>query len=331
MKGFCEKCNKWVDGEITTINMCHLVKNDKINMKTKILKCTKCAENLYCEDIDSKTQMELFDIYKKKHKLLTAKQIKEIRLQYNLSQRSLSKLLNWGDKTIWRYELGSIQDKAHDSMLKYISSPVNMKEYIKNNETGLEQKRINDVLQAADEIITKKKNVGSFIEKITYDLVPFELGNVEFSYEKFKNAVVFFAYVEKTLQKVKLMKLLYYSDNLFYKSFGQSITGAQYIHYPYGPVPANYEDLLTKMINEKLINVDIKYKENFEMHLIKPLKKFESRTFSNDEIGAMQKVCDYFKNWGSAKIANFSHKETGYKKTTPGQIISYDFAKDINL
>lgn len=33
-------------------------------------------------------------------------EIKKIREQYGLSQRSFAKLLNWGDKTICRYENG---------------------------------------------------------------------------------------------------------------------------------------------------------------------------------------------------------------------------------
>ena len=75
----------------------------------------------------------------KKHKLLLPDEIKNIRETYGLSQRSFAKLLNWGEKTIQRYERGSIQDKAHNSLLLFLKNPENMKIFIEENEINLEK------------------------------------------------------------------------------------------------------------------------------------------------------------------------------------------------
>ena len=40
------------------------------------------------------------------------------------------------------------------------------------------------------------------------------------------------------------MKLLNYSDMIFYKENGASISGLRYVHFPYGPVPENFDMLL---------------------------------------------------------------------------------------
>lgn len=74
----------------------------------QILVCVECGEEFFCEELDNETLVRAYNEYRKNHKLLLPKEIKRIREQYGLSQRSFAKLLNWGDKTICRYENGSL-------------------------------------------------------------------------------------------------------------------------------------------------------------------------------------------------------------------------------
>lgn len=62
----------------------------------------------------------------------------------------MARLLNWGDKTIFRYENGSIQDKAHNSMLIFLKNPENMKQYIIENEVGLDDRHRDKLLNTID-------------------------------------------------------------------------------------------------------------------------------------------------------------------------------------
>ena len=62
--------------------------------------CAECGEELFCEKLDSATLVNAYNEYRRRHKLLLPEEIKKIREQYGLSQRSFAKLLNWGDKTI---------------------------------------------------------------------------------------------------------------------------------------------------------------------------------------------------------------------------------------
>ena len=52
--------------------------------------------------------------------LISSKDIKAFREEHCLSQTNLAKLLSFGEKSIARYELGSIQDESHDLILKLI-------------------------------------------------------------------------------------------------------------------------------------------------------------------------------------------------------------------
>lgn len=45
----------------------------------------------------------------------------------------------------------------------------------------------------------------------------------------------------------------------------------------------------------------------------------------------MKKVKEYFKDFNSQKIVEFSHNETAFIKTKFYKNISYDYAFDINL
>ena len=65
----------------------------------------------------------------------------------------MARLLNWGDKTIFRYENGSIQDKAHNSMLKKKKNPENMKQYIIENEVGLDDRHRDKLLNTIDMLL----------------------------------------------------------------------------------------------------------------------------------------------------------------------------------
>ena len=79
-------------------------------------------------------------------------EIRAIREQYGLSQRSFAKLLNWGDKTICRYENGSIQDKAHNSLLLFLREPQNMRAYVMENEIGLDEKQTAKLLETIEKL-----------------------------------------------------------------------------------------------------------------------------------------------------------------------------------
>ena len=78
--------------------------------------------------------------------------------------------------------------------------------------------------------------------------------------------VLFFAHKSTELLKTKLMKLLNYSDMIFYKENGISISGARYAHLPYGPVPENFDILLGTMAAEHLAHIEVFYDNGYEKH-----------------------------------------------------------------
>jgi len=51
-------------------------------------------------------------------------------------------------------------------------------------------------------------------------------------------------FVDK-LYKVKLMKLLWYTDAIFFGRYGKSMTGLVYKHLPFGALPIGYDEIIS--------------------------------------------------------------------------------------
>lgn len=333
MKKYCEECGKEVETEIITKKEVYDVCGESIEIDARILVCAKCGEEFYCEEFDNATLINAYNEYRRRHKLLLAEEIKEIREQYGLSQRSFAKLLNWGDKTICRYENGSIQDKAHNSLLLFLRKPENMRTYLTENEIVLDERQKSKLLDTVDKLEqgTEYQADRRFFD-LFFSRVPCEENGFKgFDYEKLCAMVLFFANKSDELLKTKLMKLLNYADMIFYKENGISISGLKYEHLPYGPVPDHFDVILGKMETDHIAHVDVFYDGAYEKHQVIPERDVPEGVLSHMEMEVLNRIYEKFKNFGSAEISNYSHKEKGYSATTTGEIISYAYAMDIQL
>ena len=109
------------------------------------------------------------------------------------------------------------------------------------------------------------------------------------------------------------------------------MSGLKYVHLPYGPVPENFDIFLGKMTADHIIHVEIVYENGYEKHQVIPECDIPEEILSAKELEVLDKVYMKFKDFGSADISNYSHKEKGYCDTKKGEIISYAYAKDIQL
>ena len=152
MISFCETCGKEVKTRKVRRKEVYTVFDEEVEVTAEVLVCVDCGEDIFCEKLDSETLVKAYNEYRRRHKLLLPGEIRQIREQYGLSQRSFAKLLNWGDKTIYRYENGAIQDKVHNSLLLLLRKPANMMDYIIENEVGLGEKKIQKLLITIEQL-----------------------------------------------------------------------------------------------------------------------------------------------------------------------------------
>lgn len=97
MKKYCEECGKEVETTVIIKREDYDVCGETIEVDARVLVCSECGEEFFCEEYDNATLLQAYNKYKKAHKSLLPEEIKSIREQYGLSQRSCDRLFNLTD------------------------------------------------------------------------------------------------------------------------------------------------------------------------------------------------------------------------------------------
>jgi putative zinc finger/helix-turn-helix YgiT family protein len=85
------------------------------------LRCPKCQEVVLRLSDARRLQEDAVAIYRRKHQLLSADEIRAIRERYGLTQSELARLLHLGANTISRWESGrNVQTEAMEMLLRLL-------------------------------------------------------------------------------------------------------------------------------------------------------------------------------------------------------------------
>ncbi len=98
------------------------VLDDEYDVILKYARCKKCGHKVYPHKLAIYNDKVVYDKYRERKGLLTSSQIKEIRKKRKMNQVELAKFLRLGDKTIARYETGTIQEKSLDLLLRLVDN-----------------------------------------------------------------------------------------------------------------------------------------------------------------------------------------------------------------
>ena len=335
---FCPNCEEYTKSMLGVEKEVYNVRGEPIEIEAEVAICQKCVSKIFEEERDSRNLEKAYDQYRQIHKLLSPDEIRTIREKYGLSQRALSRMLGWGEITIHRYESGAVQDNVHNSTLRLIEDPRNMQNIFEANRNKLPaytearlEKRIASFLQEDNEQAFQV----CFERLVSHQQVDLTSGFKEYDLEKLKNMILYLVKRLDGVLKVKLNKLLWYCDFLYFKESSVSITGAQYVHLPLGQVPDHYELIFANMTHEGLLSEsEIPYQTKAGEVLgdeYNSLVEPDESLFTEQEIKVMNFIADTFRDDTSTSIKKKSHKETAYKKSKDGEIISYEYAKELSL
>jgi putative zinc finger/helix-turn-helix YgiT family protein len=308
-----------------------LIKNKAITYQETYYYCPIEGEEFVPDFLMDENLLKARDAYRSSENLLTSVEIKSIRQKYGLTQKELSNILGWGDITIQRYEKKFIQDETYDKILRMFSENLAFAlETLDKHKNHFEPSRYLELRAVIKSRIKEDRNIALKVQEIKNYYVEFEEpsdlnGYKRLDIEKISKLMAFFAYYVMPLYKVKLMKLLWYSDAFFFKRHGRSMTGLVYQHYPLGALPVAYNELLalpSVTVEEEYVNDCTAYKitSNGSIH-------FDAFTF--DELSVIQNVLAFFKNQNTSAIVSYMHEEKSYTATPPGQIMPYSLAKEV--
>ena len=309
-------------------------KNTQVKYPASYLYCD-VAEEFYAEESQmQENDFRMKDAYRKKEGLLTSGEIKEIRAMYEINQRDLCILLGWGEKTITRYETHQVQDRAHDTILKKISHDPEWflmllcaaQERLSPEAYEKSEKAANVRYEKDQDAYLRRTIEASYVK---YQECPDMNGNAALSLDKVVDVIRYFASCTQviSLYKVKLMKMLWYADMLAFRSRSQAITGLVYQALPMGAVPIGH-NLIIDLKDVPCEEVD--YGETIAYHF--SLKKTKDFPFlSVEEKKILDLVAKKFGKMSKNEIVEFMHQEEAYKKTAARDVISFQYAKSLQI
>ena len=333
----CPLCDKTHEVEerkrITTITL----KGEEVTYEEKFYFCTNAAENENEFESGAMTNENLLNArnaYRVKMGLLTSDEIVAIRENYGLSQVDLAKLLGWGEATISRYESKAIQDEAYDTMLRLIKdNPLQALESLKKNSDKFSVKKR---LEIRAKIVEKLDSYGK--EFLTRQTFEGEYANFEepsdsngfaiLNIDKIEAMISYLAQKVNNLFKVKLMKMLWYSDVLSFAEIGRSMSGLVYRHEAMGALPVGHYSLM----NLENLNVQEEMSYNYDTMLhVYPVANMDYSVLTDEEKVILDKVIIKFKDYKTKDIVDYMHDEKAYIETKPGEIIPFGLAKEIRV
>ncbi len=279
----------------------------------------------------NKNLMNARNAYRRKHGLLTSDEIVSIREKYGLSQVDLARLLGWGEATIARYESKAIQDEAYDTMLRLIrDNPLEALELLKKHSDRLSAKKAvvqNRIIEQLDsygkEFLARQKVAAEYAR---YTEPCDDNGFTVLNISKTEAAISYFAESISNLNKVKLMKMLWYADVVSYKIWGNSITGMVYRHEAMGALPIGHYSLMNL---EKLNIQEEEREDGCSMFHILPSKGMDYSILSTQEAEILDKIITAFRPFNAHEIVEYMHRERAYKETRSGEIIPFSLAADL--
>ena len=271
------------------------------------------------------------DAYRVKHNLLTSSQIIEIRKKYKFTQKELSNLLGGGDVTVSRYETKSIQEETFDSLLCMVSkSPSFALEQLIKHRHLFNDARFDDIKSKLRIMIKTDNNAHLRYQAITNRYIDYDLecdanGYKILDIDKVGDMISYFAKHVENLYKVKLMKLLWYCDVLFFNKHGRAITGLVYLHKPLGALPLAHDEIIylptVRIVEEE-------YDESTSYHIV-PLDDAADPAFPLEEQEILSKVALQFKTTTGKSISDYMHEEDAYKETAQNEVILYSMTRNI--
>jgi len=118
--------------------------------------------------------------------------------------------------------------------------------------------------------------------------------------------------VHNLFGKVKLNKILFFSDFLYYQRTGESITGFTYIKQEMGPVPYRMWEIIEEMRAAGELAIVPRQCYTHTQQRPTPLRAPDLSRFSAPEIALVDNVVEEFRERTADEVSALSHLFIGY-------------------
>jgi transcriptional regulator with XRE-family HTH domain len=234
--------------------------------------------------------------------------IKQLRINANLSQEKLARLLN-----INRISLSKIENGERNISAEELFKIAEIFDTTTDNLLDLKQD-IKVILEEKKEALSKEaelmrvsvpqKNIDKFKEVLLYILN--KVGS------------------KPNIGETVIYKLLYFIDFNFYEKYEEQLIGATYKKNNYGPTPIEFKKIVDQMAEKKeLMRVDDKYFQYPQTKYL-PLRTPDLRKLQAHELKVIDDVLDKLSDLNASAISKYSHNDVPWLTTDNGKIIDYE-------
>ena len=331
-KKLCLSCMEEHEVKRVEVQEENVFKGVTVNYPARYEYCNRTDEFLTYDDSLITNDLAFKDAYRERVGLLTSREIVEIRKMYGVSQKDFCAILEWGSSTINRYENYQVQGVAHNDILRKLADdPKWFMELLNRAKDRLPEKAYLKYLGNAKEYYRLKQDeyARAHIETVhmKFDGDRVLTGNIDLNLDKVVEVVGYLAQNITDLFLVKLLKMLWYSDNLHFKRYKRAISGLVYVALPMGAVPDVYKSLL---LLEGIEYDEMQCNENISFRFKTPAD-FEIKFLSDTEIQVLDEVIERFKYYSGRDMVVAMHLEEAYKNTLENQPISYKYAESLSI
>lgn len=177
---YCPNCNSEVLTEVKTASETYPVKGEEITVTAKVRCCKTCGQDIWDEELDGQNLLDAFAIYRQRHGLLQPEEIRRIREKYGLSQVAFAKVLGLGNKTVARYENGSIADMAQNNLIELMKQPSNFRELLQKNQDKISKQDYENAMNNLETLRVKGTFSYTTDSNMVYNLRPNSPNRPEF-------------------------------------------------------------------------------------------------------------------------------------------------------
>ena len=143
---------------------------------------------------------------------------------------------------------------------------------------------------------------------------------------RFKELVMYVSHIcidDPTYSKIKLLKILFFSDFESYGVHGIPITGMRYRKLPYGPGPVDFPRIQEEMLRDNQIKIFSRRVYEHSSQRLFPLQEPTFDFVSARDISIVDGWVRFFWNKTAKEVSEYSHGKA-WKIATESELIPYE-------
>lgn len=323
---YCDNCDSLVEYEIIEKKEVYNLRGDLIEINSYVAKCKTCNSELFEPYLENENLKQLYRKYAKKHNLIVPEDIKSMREKYDVSQTLFAIILGIGEATIERYESGSLPSESISNLIKSAENPLFFSRMLENNKSKLTKTDYERIKKNIEEIKDFNVNYLSTLEQVYLQTT----NSKDLNFQKLYEVVAeLFNAIKKLginfLYKTKFVKLLWLIESSYYDTFGEKLTGLDFAHLPYGPVPERHYILLEIMKEAKIINIEEVDDEPDKAYTILYPKDLSYAKFLDvSEQDFIKQIVGKYGSLNAKELTELTHNDLRWINTKDGELISLE-------